>query len=209
MLGWWWWYVVYWCDRDRIATNKKDGGGVLIAVSKSLRSESVVANILCDTHSENIFVQLLFSNHEKYLISAVYIPPKSSEDVYSSYFESVQYLIDKLHTSNIYLLGDYNQPDIDWIPMANNSITSLYNSSSSICKHLDNFMSLLDASQYNNIFNSKNHLLDLLISNSDCIIYTPACPLLPPDNYHPPFCAIIKYKSKFQTLMQAKIIKYN
>lgn len=68
-------YNVFRCDRDRLATNKSDGGGVLIAIRRDLKPVSLPINH-CYSVIEHIIVSIpAFDPAKKHYISAVYIPP--------------------------------------------------------------------------------------------------------------------------------------
>lgn len=198
-------YVVFRCDRNRSATNKKEGGGVLVAVRKTLNAVCIPYAV--NPHIEHVLLQITGLCRQKYHIGATYIPPNSSEETYLTHFENLHTTLDELRSSKFHLYGDYNLPNIEWLSRENDTSKALYcNGSSSICRHLGNFMSVLNAFQFNNFKNSKGRILDLIISNNDCHVYTPPSILLPIDSHHPPFCSSFSYTSEL-SFARAKICK--
>lgn len=203
-------YVIYRCDRNRMATNKKEGGGVLVAVLKNLHAFCVPL-VFSNSFIEHILVQIPGDGHEKHFISAAYIPPKTPDEIYIAHFGALQSVIGIQNNSKFYLFGDYNLPDIEWLSNVSDTTFGAQNchGSTLVCRHIDNFMSLHNASQFNSLKNSMGRILDLIISNNNCTVHTPSSVLLPIDSYHPPFITMICYKSVFQNLRRAKTFKYN
>lgn len=111
-------YVVYRCDRDRNLTKKRDGGGVLIAVLREHQS------CLIDCHSrqqagfttcaEHIVVGIPHKNinSKMNVVSAVYMPPCASSDEYISHLDALQEFLNEPHFEGVFIVGDYNLPDI-------------------------------------------------------------------------------------------------
>jgi len=108
----------------------------------------------------------------------VYIPNRSDQNIFDTYFSLVESLYHKNPNATFILVGDYNLPS-----------AKLNNSES----YFNNKLSYLDFSQYNNIKNIKNVTLDLVISNSFLIniekIYVPIIPI---DLMHPPINIHVK-----------------
>lgn len=144
------------------------GGGVLIAIHKSLPSKPLIVE---NNNLEILFVLIKLHN-QSIIISSVYIPNRSDQNLFDTYFSLVESLYHKNPNATFILVGDYNLPS-----------AKLNNSES----YFNNKLSYLDFSQYNNIKNIKNVTLDLVISNSFLIniekIYVPIVPI---DLMHPP-----------------------
>lgn len=105
-------YVVFRCDRDRVATNKKDGGGVLIAVLREFRA-TILTTQLFNTEIEQVLVQLpATQQHTRHIIGVVYIPPASRA-------EMLQGLAINPNCNSYNFFGDYNLPEIDWVQQGN------------------------------------------------------------------------------------------
>ena len=91
------------------------GGGVFISVISKYTSWGATE---LATNSESLWVQIKLTRHRKLLVNSFYRPPTGGENALK-YFKS---FCDNIHTvcsSNpntiIWLGGDYNLPDIDWI----------------------------------------------------------------------------------------------
>lgn len=110
-------YLVFREDRNRVATNKREGGGVLIAVRRELRPMRIMTHPAHAT-IEHVMIQLPASRpNTRHIISAAYIPPRSPEDVYGSYLDMLQDILIDTSTESFYVAGDYNlPPDIEWLP---------------------------------------------------------------------------------------------
>uniref|UniRef100_A0A2H1WP78 SFRICE_018476 n=1 Tax=Spodoptera frugiperda TaxID=7108 RepID=A0A2H1WP78_SPOFR len=97
-------YLVFRSDRDRSATEKRDGGGVLIAILRSLRPTNFFTH-LARTDFEHVLVQLPASHPTKrHIISAAYIPPRSPGDLYSSHFDMLQDIFSDVSTDTFYVI---------------------------------------------------------------------------------------------------------
>ncbi|KAL0818556.1 hypothetical protein ABMA28_008995 [Loxostege sticticalis] len=216
-------YVVYRCDRDRSASNKQDGGGVLVAVLRGLRpalfDKVTTANASQSKHFEHILVEIPSANNiKKHLISAAYIPPRSSADVYEKHFDSLQECLINSLIDSFYIIGDYNIPDVIWSPYAPPSLdlnddtksTPLTGIGSTFTHSLLlNSIALLNASQYNGVYNENGKILDLFISNQRTIIQPSSDPLVPPDPHHPPFSALVNIPSVSKAMARLPMAKYN
>lgn len=78
-------YNIFRCDRNTHNSNLTRGGGVLIAVDNKLPSRYI--NI-SDNTLEIVIVLIQF-DHKTVIISSIYIPNKSSLEVYSKYFKVI------------------------------------------------------------------------------------------------------------------------
>lgn len=211
-------YVVYRCDRDRASTNKQEGGGVLVAILKIHRPIEVDLNTPTNVtplhnYIEQVAVEIPSGHKLKHhVVAAAYIPPKTPPFVYEKHFESLYETLCNPNVDFFYVAGDYNLPEATWHMSAtpNTVISSpLCSGSTASCDHLNNFMSLLSASQYNSTVNSKGKILDLLISNSPCCVQQESSPLLPADVYHPPFTCDITIKIQNPPMDRQSLQKYN
>lgn len=205
-------YVVFRCDRNRTATGKRDGGGVLIAVLRkynpvcvSFQSQNFV-----EKHFEQVVITIpSHNNTAQTLISAVYIPNNSQLAVYNMHFDLMDNLINSGNFDNVLLLGDYNIPMANWMrPHSDfNSFTCTGNSA--ICNRLRNFMTVHDVLQYNHLTNTYGRTLDLLIANTNCFVYKPKQDLVQADNHHPPFYTLLSLNIKLTRLRPLSTPRYN
>lgn len=74
-------YSIFRRDRSPLTSNKKSGGGVMVAVHSDFSSSELESSV---TNVEHIFVRTKISGLNV-LIGSAYIPPNSSYDVYSSF----------------------------------------------------------------------------------------------------------------------------
>lgn len=176
-------YVVIRRDRNKQRTGMERGGGVLLAVHRRLQvSQLTLAehNPLIVRDLESIWLQVSRPHSNTVIhINVVYFPPNSPRCLYDEYFDFYDAMVNKYKFNRLLILGDFNLPEIKGIH--NNFLFS-----SLIAKGLYNFMSMFNLVSYNNVLNSNNTTLDLVISN---IASVSVCqcdnPILPLDNYHP------------------------
>lgn len=136
-----------------------NGGGVLITVHDSISSSLIKFS----TDNENIeFISsCLFIANFKMFITCSYIPPISDVSVYMQHNEMVQKVNNLAASDDIVLvLGDFNISDVSWSYFSDNGY--LLPSSLGRLKDFFNSLSELCLSQYNNIFNFNNRLLDFV-----------------------------------------------
>ena len=202
-------YIIFRSDRDRIATGKRDGGGVLVAVLRTLTACALAlpatAAMAGTAHFAPILTPIvdtvvikLCAGNISYVISAVYLPPSQKSDVYSSYYN---YLLDLLEynnliTNKLLIIGDFNLSSLEWRESGNVLLPLLTNNLNIPNTELLNFMSLSNLSQLNNIKNKNNHILDLCLTNdANCKLSTAPIFLVPIDDHHPPFIVNISFKN--------------
>lgn len=171
-------FQVFRSDRNFLETGCRRGGGVLLALRQSLKASYLDISSLLMAHGELIKVDILVVtlklNSKDLYILVVYVPPNCHSDVYDALFD----LCESLHGmngANILVLGDFNiaQYAMDHI-VDNRSLTSL-----------NNFMSFYDLTQYNNIHNHNERILDLVLSNNVCEVCKFEDVFLPVDDHHP------------------------
>jgi hypothetical protein len=142
-------YTVFRRDRN---INERHGGGVLIAV---LNSINVYPRDDLYCSSELMFVEIVFSNNRRTTLGVFYRPPDSNTEP----LIDLRTNLDKLSTSDLVLLGDFNLPDFSWL---NN--TALSNS--------ENYSILMDIIQDNFLTQlvteptREHNILDLVLSTS-------------------------------------------
>ncbi|CAH2097315.1 unnamed protein product [Euphydryas editha] len=159
-------YMVYRRDRESSDFHgNKMGGGVLIAVSKRFHSSRVLT---CESKCEDLWVKIeLFDrNHQiDYLyICAVYIPPPVQKHILDHFVLNTSSVIEKLNTSNLVVLGDFNLGGLFWDGKAGSALTPMA-TNSMLNNIIVDFMSLNALSQYNYCLNNKNRTLDLVMSS--------------------------------------------
>jgi len=139
------------------------GGGVLIAISSSISCSSI--NLFNPVNCEAVWAEFSI-NLKKFIIGVHYIPPNSDLNTYQSHIEIIGSLIEKFDdTYQILVFGDFNLPDISWVPHSNYllPIASL----SVVGSNFVDAMASFDLKQINNIFNIRNRLLDLIFATGN------------------------------------------
>lgn len=111
-------YNVYRCDRNRAATYRRDGGGVLVAVLCSLSVTRCVPTPPAAPLDIPVIVDYILLeiriDKSRFLICGVYIAPGTDSDIYSTFFNSLQEIIQVKGYDTFYLIGDFNLPHLDW-----------------------------------------------------------------------------------------------
>lgn len=193
-------YTVFRSDRDRVATGKKDGGGVLVAVRRGLQAtraalrppptapEPLPVNIDCVT------VELPSNKQGKrHVLCAIYIPPKQVYNTYNIILENLQSTLMSSDVDLFYVVGDFNLPTINWeLDQFLSVKPSLTKDSGPIDRLWLNFLSFMNISQHNYLKNINDRTLDLFCSN--CVVEScgpPLGALVPPDAQHPPLHALV------------------
>jgi hypothetical protein len=105
-------YTIYRKDRDLILTGKKDGGGILIAVSNKFPSERLFH---LENNDEFMFVRIKYNSNSKddIVICLTYFPPLTKVNTYKCFFEIIDNNSLSLNNKLI-IVGDFNLNKIDW-----------------------------------------------------------------------------------------------
>jgi len=121
------------------------------------------------TNSESLLVQINLTGHRKLLVNSFYRPQTGGENALQ-YFKT---FCDNIHTvcsSNantiVWLGGDYNLPDIDWINLTIRGSPSY----SSLNDYLLDMLNDNGLSQMVTFSTRENSILDLFITNSPSFI---------------------------------------
>lgn len=171
-------FNIYRMDRNSKTSAKKRGGGVAIAISKSLSSSKI--------STKNPFIEQLFVNVKtssgKIIVGCAYLPPNSDVQSYSNHCDEVESICAKYPNTKLLLVGDYNLPHYDWCNM--NSVNVCSNVNIRVIRDMALFLGL---TQCNSVHNIGGRTLDLALSNvSDICVVRSSEILLPVDVYHPP-----------------------
>jgi hypothetical protein len=107
-------WIIYRKDRNYELSGTTRGGGVLIAIHRSLASQPL--DLIIDNTSEQIWAKLIFDNRTIFLC-ACYLPPLSDSNCYDNISQSVT-AVSKILNENddIIIFGDFNLPHLDFIP---------------------------------------------------------------------------------------------
>lgn len=153
-------YHVY--RNDRALTGcKQKGGGVLLAVNKSL---PCVLRSDIENAGESLWVEIHISKTEKLLVGVFYIPPDVAPEAFNKLISSIEQVLITHGNRKVLLLGDFNAPGVEWSQLTcshyNHHIEQKGN-------RLLDFLAFTSMAQCNRIKNCSGNILDLCFSNFD------------------------------------------
>ncbi|XP_046687933.1 uncharacterized protein LOC124373592 [Homalodisca vitripennis] len=169
-------YNVFLSDRSYETSVKASGGGVLLAVKccyPSLRMPISTASV------EQTLISVTTSAGVKVLAGVVYIPPDTSVNSYETYVTSIDEAVTLDSFSRVLLMGDLNQPEIDWSTFPRTNLRS------GPARALSDLTSTLDLTQVNLIENTRGVILDVILSSDIHTVVSRDEPLVPEDVHHP------------------------
>lgn len=161
-------YHVFRRDRETSKYKKrKDGGGVLIAVSKRFYSSRISKY---ESKCEDVWVKIdgssKGSSKNSLYICAVYLPSPLKMDDLDTFTKRAQHALEK--GNHAIILGDFNLKEIKWAKTNDSNVSSTTptaTTNSALNLHFLEFAALHDLSQFNYIQNSNDRELDLVLSN--------------------------------------------
>jgi hypothetical protein len=201
-------YTVF--RRDRNACAGGMGGGVLLAVKADLNPQS---RPQWESSSEDMWISILLGDGRSVHVCCVYLPPGGGHtERVNSHMNMAEGVCAEYDDDVIVFVGDYNLPHLVWEldDERKPRIKSHTNSSVNII-FLD-FLALTGVKQYNFIHNSHNKLLDLVLSNRQCLVGSPDSCWVCPDPYHPPLEITIEtQKINFEVIKNSsrRVVLYN
>lgn len=158
-------YNVYRDDRNFETSEKKSGGGVLVAVSIQFNSE-IISTEKCEEF-EHVWVKILVEG-ETHVFASVYFPPNNArKNSYDKFFQIADEIMSKLSPEvKVHIFGDFNQRSIDFIPDADNECILLpIVGDNETLQFLFDKIASLGLNQVNHIKNKQNNYLDFLLTN--------------------------------------------
>lgn len=153
-------YVVYRSDRNSKTSSKKRGGGVLVAVMKSLTSYE----LKCKCCNEELWVRIKVGSVDL-ILCALYIPPSSDLDAYLSHLREVGRLMGEYGRSSFCLMGDYNLSGVRWVKSADSNILKPQCACNRVHYNVCDSLCYFNLVQYNGVVNHMDNILDLVLSN--------------------------------------------
>lgn len=157
-------YNVYRRDRETTASNKQEGGGVLIAVDGTFRSSQRDS---WSSGAEDLWVTIFpnGNNSRKLHICCVYIPPSNSLAL-NVFCSKLSDILTMNPGSDFVICGDFNLPNITWeLDVVNRNCFPTGFSGVDSCLFVDT-VSFCGLSQFNNFVNKSNNTLDLIFANN-------------------------------------------
>lgn len=112
-------FNVYRDDRNYQWSEKKSGGGVLVAVSNIFNSEIIVTPKFKEF--EHVWAKAQVAG-ETHIFVSVYFPPNNArKDIYDKFFGVVEEIMSSSPPEvKLHIYGDFNQRNIDFIPDMDN-----------------------------------------------------------------------------------------
>ena len=86
------------------------GGGIMIAIRKSLDSVCIHKGTLAET----IFVKIIRKDRPPVVVACAYRPPDNNTDISEAISRDITEIRAKFKKSEFMMGGDFNLPDIDW-----------------------------------------------------------------------------------------------
>lgn len=198
-------YVVYRRDREICSSSiKKDGGGVLIAVSQKYASQRIFEY---ESSCEDLWVSLnvsLCKSVKKLNICAIYLPPPVQQFTLNNFIVKCNSIIDSSESLTC-IVGDFNLSSIDWLQVQN---IANFCQTSRLSQELIDFCYTNNLTQINCIKNSKDKILDLVLLNVPQSEVTSANGLCAADPLHPPLEIVLKAHNETK-LAPARICQHN
>lgn len=188
-------YIVFRRDRDYEKTGETMGGGVLIAVRREIIAESRGE---WWSNAEDLWVTLTLHCRRprvayKLHVCAVYICDENTGNTMmkqlETFSDNMSDIVVKNPCDKFLIMGDFNMPNLTWKVSDGNSFYIADCLQGPVQQNLFDDLNLCNLSQYNNIFNCNNRLLDLIFSNNDVTIARCQNPLSKLDaTHHPALC---------------------
>lgn len=188
-------YVVYRRDRESSSLHcGKEGGGVLIAVKKNLKSKHIQH---WESNCEDLWVTLelpLSRSVRQLALCAVYLPPPIRRSSLEYFLNNCTAVLEHIKDINIYIVGDFNMSGIDWrlVGESNND-----NALHSTYETLIDFTRVNRLTQFNTVVNAAGRILDLVLSTHPlCSVTESMNPLSNVDQQHPPLEISIAFNQR-------------
>lgn len=197
-------------DRHEHSSSTARGGGVLIAVKSKLVCDNLplpnASNIEC------ICVKIILNRSTNAYIYNAYLPPNSSNEVYSAHVNAIKYVHSLCKDSDIVIItGDFNIPKIEWESESDDSNIMLPNFTEVDQQFQFGFifdMNELGMSQINNVWRKDtanndrillHNILDLVFTNDPVNVdVAEASVLVSEEGCHP--AALFSFEWNFETV---------
>ena len=200
-------FVVHRNDRDLSQSNKRGGGGCLIAIKSNI-SAIRMNQWERELPFENVWLAInQKKSNKKLFVNVVYIPPNTKHDSYSLYFDHYSNIVcNAKPDSEFLILGDFNISTISWINIGSHCMALTHEGR--IATDLLNTLEISGLNQTNHITNSNGRILDLVLSNMDNIQVSNTDALSKVDPHHPTLSIEIS-NSEIKFLKTIKTPKIN
>jgi hypothetical protein len=195
--------------RDRTRPDSAWGGGVLIAVRRELHARA--CSWRSSKSSEEVWISIDLSKGKFLHIVCAYFPHNFHHFVLlTNFFEFVsdRYLI---HPDDYFLvLGDFNISYADWTPLTCPlNYLHINHNNNQLAMQLSDFMSINNFKQFNNVLNSNNRILDLVLANFHCNVTASDHLLTRIDPHHPAIHLTFSFPLNLTSFNKSSILKRN
>lgn len=185
-------YIVYRRDRESSCLQSgKRGGGVLIAVKKSMNSKREKQ---FESNCEDLWLTLDLSvarSVRRAAFCSVYLPPPVRVPYLEQFLDKCNEVFEQLNCSYVCIAGDFNIGGIDW-SIVNTPDCDKCPKLTNIDQTLIDFANVNRLKQFNNVCNSSDRILDLVLcNNSMCRVSQSEDPISNIDQHHPPLDIVI------------------
>ena len=183
-------FNVYRQDRDYISRGDSRGGGVLIATRRDVLVSEVTSVPSVNSTADILALSLSLENANnvaRLRLFCCYFPPGNSlfeaeVDFYDYFSRTILEFPDDIYL----IVGDFNIPQAVWCTTSDSSVTKLMgNFGVPLVESISAFLSFNSLQQFNLVPNNNNKQLDLVMSNTECVVTCSGSPLIPEDKYHP------------------------
>jgi exonuclease III len=158
-------FVVFRNDRNECNNHlrKKSGGGVLIAVNRSLPSKIVLIDSF--TTLEQVCVEIIVGKSKLFLV-CVYFPPNSPVSLYRQHIEFMEIICNRASCQDFVICyGDFNLPKLQWEYDDDGSFLYAKNASTEAEISVNDGFLSTGLRQICDIKNRNGRILDLIFSN--------------------------------------------
>ena len=182
-------YLVYRSDRKLDEKGEiVQGGGVLIAIARYIKSSSLKVTHVTDTIIDELYVKVTHGNGLKYIFGVVYFPPAATIKDYQIHIDNAEYINNSFEDYKFIMCGDFNLPKISWLCQDHSQYFAhdTCNSQDSECALvLCNYYSTLNLEQVHPNHTAKNYSLDLVFAEQNLMNFNHSSDqLVPIDKQH-------------------------
>ena len=173
-------------DRNLQLSQRKSGGGVVIAVSSKFNSELINSSKVKEF--EHVWVKTCIAG-ETHVFASVYFPPDfANKTAYEVFFANADEILSQLPPEiKLHIYGDFNQRNADFIPdIDNEGILLPVVGDNETLQFVFDKIAIMGLNQINNVKNQQNCYLDLLLTNVNEDFCVNACvsPLWKNEAFH-------------------------
>lgn len=204
-------YNIFRRDRMDTCSQKREGGGVLLAVLKKFE---VARQASWDSSLEDIWLTIIPESRDspRLNICVCYLPPDISCDKLEEFYAHCQKLIlNDFPDDKFLLVGDFNTPDYHTVSLNSLNISTNVSNPSRKCTLINELIALCNLTQCNHVTNTNGRLLDLVLSGFDGVTVGESFCLSRLDKHHPAIVIEIPvFKvSKYLKRCNAKILNFS